>query len=146
MTALRGIRMGVDVGTARVGVALSDPDGILATPLATLVRDAHTGSDLVEAAELVATRQVVEVVVGLPITMAGREGASAAMAREWAEGLRGQVGEIPVVMVDERLTTVAATQALHASGRKTKSHRAVIDQAAAVALLQGYLDQNRSRA
>ena len=138
--------MGVDVGSVRVGVALSDPDGILATPLTTLVRDAHRGVDLDEAAALVATHDVVEVVVGLPITLAGREGTSAVMAREWAEGLRGQVGEVPVVMVDERLTTVSATQALHASGRKAKTHRAVIDQAAAVAILQGYLDQRRARA
>ena len=138
--------MGVDVGSVRVGLALSDPDGILATPVTTLVRDAHGATDLSEAAALVAAHDVVEVVVGLPITLAGREGPSAVMAREWAERLRGQVGEVPVVMVDERLTTVSATQALHASGRKTKTHRSVIDQAAAVAILQGYLDQRRARA
>ena len=132
--------MGVDVGTVRVGIALSDPRGVLATPLTTLARDEFRGADLAAAAALVVEHDVVEVIVGLPLTLAGSEGVSAAMAREWADGLRGQVGEIPVLMVDERLTTVSATQALHASGRKTKSHRAYIDQAAAVALLQGYLD------
>ena len=143
MSDLSGIRMGVDVGTVRVGVAISDPRGILATPLTTLARDQHRGTDLTAAAALVAEHAVVEVIVGLPLTLAGSEGSSAVMAREWADGLREHVGDVPVVMVDERLTTVTATQALHASGRRTKSHKSLIDQAAAVALLQGYLDTVR---
>jgi putative Holliday junction resolvase len=144
MTFARGRRLGVDVGAVRVGVALCDPDGLIATPLVTLARDAAGGADLRALAELVAEHDAVEVVVGLPRTLAGREGPAAQLALEFAEAIRGVV-DVPVVLHDERLTTVVATQQLRARGVKGRKQRAVIDQAAAVGILQGYLDGARSR-
>jgi putative Holliday junction resolvase len=134
-----GRRLGVDVGAVRVGVALSDPDGVLATPLATVPRDADTVRSI---AGLVAEHEVVEVVVGLPRTLAGREGAAADAARAFADALAGAV-EVPVVFADERLTTVVATQQLRERGVKGRKQRSVIDQAAAVAILQSWLDARR---
>jgi putative pre-16S rRNA nuclease len=141
---VRGRRLGIDVGAVRVGVALSDPDGVLATPLVTVPRDAEHGSDLTTIADLVAEHGVVGIVVGLPRTLAGREGAAAEAAREFSAGL-GAVVDVPVELSDERLTTVVATQQLRERGVKGRKQRAVIDQAAAVAILQGWLDAARRR-
>ena len=130
--------LAVDVGTVRVGVAASDPHRILASPVETVPAPGHA-----RVAELVAERDAVLVVVGLPTSLSGRaESASAAMARDWADSLAPLVG-VPIELVDERLTTVTATAALRASGRSAKQSRSVIDQAAAVALLQGFLDHRR---
>lgn len=131
----RGVRLGVDVGSVRVGVAASDPDGILATPVATLPR--ATAVDGIVA--LVAEREAVEVVVGHPRHLSGAAGASAADAETFAEALRERL-EVPVTLVDERLTTVAATRTLADRGVRGKAQRAVVDQAAAVAILQTALD------
>lgn len=139
---VRGRRLGIDVGAVRVGVALSDPDGVLATPLQTVPRDAAGGSDLATIAGLVAEHGAVGIVVGLPRTLAGREGAAAEAARAFAEALEAVV-EVPVTYVDERLSTVVATQQLRQRGVKGRKQRAVIDQAAAVAILQGWLDGAR---
>lgn len=138
-----GRRLGVDVGSVRVGVAVSDPGGVLATPLVTLRRDEREGSDLRQLAELVAEYEVVEVVVGLPRTLAGREGPAAETARSYADALEPLL-TVPIRMVDERLTTVVASRTLAQRGVKGRKQRAVIDQAAAVAILQGWLDQRRS--
>jgi putative pre-16S rRNA nuclease len=140
----RGRRLGIDVGAVRVGVALCDPDGLLATPLLTVPRDVEGGTDLRTIADLVTEHEVVQIVVGLPRTLAGREGPAAEAARAFVEGLAGVVA-VPIVLSDERLTTVVATQQLRASGRKGRRQRAVVDQAAAVAILQGWLDSERSR-
>lgn len=116
-------------------MAASDPRRVLASPVETVAAPGHA-----RVAELVAEREAVLVVVGLPTSLSGRsESASAAMARAWAAALEPLV-TVPVELVDERLTTVAATAQLRAAGRSAKQSRAVIDQAAAVALLQGYLD------
>ncbi len=140
----RGRRLGIDVGAVRVGVALSDPDGVLATPLATVARDVARGSDLDTIAGLVAEHDVVGVVVGLPRTLAGREGPAADAAREFATALAARLdAAVPVVFSDERLTTVVATRQMRESGRKGRRQRAVVDQAAAVAILQGWLDARR---
>jgi putative Holliday junction resolvase len=139
----RGRRLGVDVGSVRVGVALSDPDGLLATPLATLRRDERDGSDLRQLAELVAEHEVVEVVVGLPRTLAGREGPAAEAARDYVSAL-GTVLSVPVQLSDERLTTVMAIRTLSDRGVRGRKQRAVVDQAAAVAILQGWLDGRRA--
>jgi putative Holliday junction resolvase len=139
----RGRRLGIDVGAVRVGVAICDPDGVLATPLATVPRDADGGSDLRALAALVAEHDAVGVVVGLPRTLAGREGPAAEAARAFADALRG-VLDVPVELSDERLTTVIATQQLRERGVKGRKQRAVVDQAAAVAILQGWLDARRS--
>jgi putative Holliday junction resolvase len=136
-----GRRLGVDVGLARIGVALSDPRCILATPLATISAGETSVADVAALAE---EHEVVEIAVGLPLLMSGQEGSSAAMAREWADALRERLPQVPVVLIDERLTTVVATRALRDSGRKTKTHKPVVDQAAAVELLQTHLDRIRS--
>ena len=137
-----GRRLGVDVGTVRVGVALSDATGMLASPLETL-RRAKDGSDLDRLAGLVVTHEVVEVVVGLPRHLSGASGASARDASAYAEALASRIGEVPVHLVDERLSTVTATSHLRAGGISARNQRSVIDQAAAVVILQSHLDGRR---
>ncbi|RZS43169.1 putative Holliday junction resolvase [Herbihabitans rhizosphaerae] len=135
-----GRRLAVDVGSVRVGVALSDPGPVLATPLATLSRDERSDSDLDQLAQLVAEHEVVEVVVGLPRTLAARHGRAAETAVAYAGALAGRVAPVPVRLADERLTTVSATRMLSDRGVRGKRQRAVVDQAAAVEILQGWLD------
>ncbi|WP_322098442.1 Holliday junction resolvase RuvX [Nakamurella alba] len=145
MTAPRGVRLGVDVGTVRVGVAISDPHGILATPVSTLARDVAAGSDLDQLVRLVSDHDVVEVVVGLPRTLRGTAGPAEAAARAYADQLAGRIAPVPVVLVDERMTSVVANRSLAESGVKGRARRAVVDQAAAVGILQTHLDRLRSR-
>jgi putative Holliday junction resolvase len=132
---VKGVRIGVDVGSVRVGVAASDADGILATPVATVAR----AESLETVAALAIERDAVEVVVGHPRHLSGATGASAKDAEAWAAALRDRV-PVPVRLVDERLTTVSATRTLAERGVRGKAQRAVIDQAAAVAILQSALD------
>ncbi|MGH3901487.1 MAG: Holliday junction resolvase RuvX [Pseudonocardiaceae bacterium] len=140
-----GRRLGVDVGEVRVGVALSDPSGILATPLVTLSRDRAGGSDLEALAALVVEHEVVEVVVGLPRTLAGRHGPAARAAQDYATTLAGRIGDgVPVRLADERFTTVSATRILAGRGVRGRKQRAVVDQAAAVEILQGWLEARRA--
>jgi putative Holliday junction resolvase len=134
-----GRRLGVDVGTVRVGVALSDATGTIASPLETL-RRAKDQSDLDRLAGLVVTHEVVEVVVGLPKHLSGASGKSARDASAYAEALASRIGEVPVHLVDERLSTVTATSHLRAGGITARNQRSVIDQAAAVVILQSHLD------
>lgn len=135
-----GRRLGVDVGSVRVGVALSDPAPILATPLVTLARDERSGNDLGRLAELVAEYEVVEVVVGLPRTLSARHGPAAATATAYAGELAARIDPVPVRLADERLTTVSASRMLSERGVRGKRQRAVVDQAAAVEILQAWLD------
>jgi putative Holliday junction resolvase len=139
----RGRRLGVDVGTVRIGVASSDPDGILATPVETVRRD-RTDKHVKRLARLVAEMDVVEVVVGLPRTLAERNGPSAVDAITVADALAARIAPIPVRLADERLTTVTAQRELREAGIKAKGQRAMIDQAAAVGILQTWLDQRRA--
>ena len=132
-----GVRIAVDVGSVRVGVARSDASGTLAVPVTTLARGK---GDLPAIAALVAEHEALEVIVGLPLTLDNRYGAAAEHALAYAKALAAVVGSTPIVMVDERLTTAAAQRGLHDAGRTTKSSRSVIDQAAAVELLQGALE------
>lgn len=136
-----GVRLGVDVGSVRVGVARSDPHGILATPVATLARDGSRASDLDALRDLVLELQVVEVVVGLPRTLRGAAGQAAAAARAYGDLLASRIAPVPVVYVDERLTSVTANRMLAERGIREKSRRSVVDQAAAVTILQSRLDQ-----
>jgi putative Holliday junction resolvase len=138
----RGRRLGVDVGTVRIGVATSDPDGILATPVETVRRD-RSNKHLRRLAQLAAELEAVEVVVGLPRTLADRSGPSARDAVELAEQLAGRIAPTPVRLSDERLTTVSAQRSLRDAGIRAKGQRAMIDQAAAVGILQNWLDQRR---
>ncbi|MDY6809253.1 MAG: Holliday junction resolvase RuvX [Actinomycetota bacterium] len=143
MSWTRGRRLGVDVGSVRVGVAVCDPDGILATPVETVQRTPRTDADLARIAALVEEYEAVGVVVGLPKTLRNESGTAAGLARDFGDSLAERIAPVSVEYHDERLTTVTATQALRASGVNAKSSRAVIDQAAAVAILQGWLDTRR---
>ena len=160
-----GVRLGVDVGTVRIGVATCDPAGLIATPMETVRRGR---GDLDRLADLVAERAAVEVVVGLPTTLAGRHGPAAAAAEAFATALAARLaaapadrppppaeprepadpgdsgGSVPVRLVDERLSTVGAQRDLRASGVDTRTGRSVVDQAAAVIILQTALDTERT--
>jgi putative Holliday junction resolvase len=145
----RGVRLGVDVGSVRVGVARCDPDGILATPVATVPRDNtqrdDVPADMREIARLVEECGAVAVIVGLPITLAGKEGLAAASIRQYAEKLTTVVDPVPLLFSDERMSTAAATRRLSERGVRGKRQRAVVDQVAAVEILQGWLDAQRRR-
>jgi putative Holliday junction resolvase len=127
----------------RIGVAASDPDGILATPVETVRRD-RSGKHVRRLAELATELAAVEVIVGLPRTLADRTGRSAQDAIELSEALARRVAPTPVRLADERLTTVSAERSLRAAGVRAREQRAVIDQAAAVAILQSWLDERRA--
>ncbi len=131
--------MAVDVGTVRVGLAASDPDGTMAFPAGTVQR----GADAVaQVAAIVAERGATSVFVGLPKTLAGGEGASAADARAFAQELAEHT-DAAIRLVDERFSTSTATGAMRAAGRSAKQQRSVIDQAAAVVILESALDVDR---
>ena len=136
-----GTRLGVDVGAVRIGVAVCDRDGLLATPVETV--PAGKG-DLARLGALAEEYGIVEAIVGLPRSMSGAEGAAAAKARVFAGELARTIHPIPVRLVDERLTTVTATRELRESGVRARKGRAVIDQAAAVVILQNALDAERA--
>ena len=137
----RGVRLAVDVGSVRIGVARSDPGGILASPLTVL---ASGPGDLDKLAKLTAGTDAIEVIVGLPTSLSGREGPAAVGARGFAADLAGRVAPIPVRLVDERFTTTEAHQALRRGGRDSRARRHVIDAAAAALLLQSALDTERA--
>ncbi len=136
----RGVRLGIDVGRARVGVARSDPDGMLAVPVETVPRDERS---LTRIAELTAEYEPLEIVVGLPVNMQGADTPSTVDAREFAAALQARSG-VPVRLVDERLSTVSAHAALRSSGRSQKNSRSIVDQVAAVVLLQQAIDTEKS--
>ncbi|MEH0938274.1 Holliday junction resolvase RuvX [Micromonospora psammae] len=146
----RGVRLGVDVGQVRVGVARSDPHGVLATPLVTLARDLTAApdevpSDMAELAHLVAEHEAVEVVVGLPVNLAGKHGPAAQHVTVYANRLADVIAPVPVALTDERMSTVVASRRLAERGVRGKRQRAVVDQAAAVEILQSWLDAQRRR-
>jgi putative pre-16S rRNA nuclease len=136
-----GVRVGVDPGDARIGVARSDPSGFLASPVETVRRGK---GDLRRIARIVEESEAVEVVVGLPRSLSGGEGPAAEKARAFARSLARRVGPVPVRLCDDRLTTVAAEAMLRDRGRKGSDRRSVVDQAAAVLILQHALDTERA--
>lgn len=143
-----GRRIGIDVGSVRIGVASSDPGGVLATPVETVARSKAKGGaaeDVLRVASIVAEYEAVEIVIGLPRTLRGESGSAVKAAEGFARALGRHVSGVPIRMADERLTTVSATRALRDSGVRGKSQRAVIDQAAAVAILQAWLDERSAR-
>ncbi|MEV0108918.1 Holliday junction resolvase RuvX [Nocardia sp. NPDC050799] len=158
----RGRRLGIDVGSVRIGVAASDPDGILATPVETVPRATGSrragrpradrtggsapgaGADIARIAAIADEYEAVEIIVGLPRTLRGEKGTSARMATEFAGRLRDSLPEVPIRLSDERLTTVSAARALRDSGVRARGQRQVIDQAAAVSILQSWLDERSS--
>ena len=136
-----GVRLGVDVGDARIGVARSDPSGMLATPVETVRLGA---GDLARIHALAEEFAAVEVVVGLPRSLSGGEGPAAARVREFAREIAQAVAPVSVRLCDERLSTVSAEAVLRGQGKKGQKRRAVVDQAAAVVILQNALDTERS--
>ncbi len=136
----RGVRLGIDPGDARVGVAASDPDGVLASPVETVARGA---GDLARLAELVEEYAATWVYVGLPRSMSGGEGPAAGKVRAFADELAQRLLPVRVSLCDERLSTVTAEGQLRDQGRKGRKRRAVVDQAAAVVILQGALERER---
>lgn len=136
-----GVRIGVDVGSVRIGVARTDPSAILAVPVETVARGE---GDVARIAALVAEHEAVEVIVGLPLSMSGRPGAAAVAARAFAEELAPAVAPVEVRLVDERLTTVSAARDLRAAGRSARRSRSVVDQAAAVIIVQYAVDNERA--
>ncbi|MEY9846857.1 putative Holliday junction resolvase [Streptacidiphilus sp. BW17] len=137
----RGRRIAVDVGDARIGVASCDPDGLLATPVETVPAGKKSLGRLTAIVEEYAA---IEVVVGLPRSLSGREGPAAAKVREYAGQLATRVYPVPVRLVDERMTTVSAAAGMRAAGVKSKQGRSRIDQAAAVVILQSALETEKS--
>jgi putative pre-16S rRNA nuclease len=136
-----GVRLGIDPGDARIGVAKSDPTGFLATPLETVRRGK---GDLGRIARLVRDEEAVEVVVGLPRSLSGGEGPAAVKAREFAGRLAARIEPVEVRLQDERLTTVSAEAMLRDRGKRGAERRAVVDQAAAVLILQHALETERA--
>jgi len=141
----QGIRLGIDPGDARIGVARSDPSGIIATPVETVARGR---GDLDRIAAILLEEggpdAVLEVVVGLPRSLSGGEGPAAAKVRDFAGALARRVAPTPVRLADERLTTLSAEAMLRDRGRSGSKRRAVVDQAAAVLILQHALDTERT--
>lgn len=147
----RGIRLGIDVGSVRVGVARSDPDGLLAFPIATLTRPKAVAAgrpDLESIADLVIEYEPLEIVVGLPVGLDGREGPAAQAVRIYvaslASTLRGRQAMVAIRLLDERLSTTQAARGLASAGYDVRSGRAVIDQAAAVIIVQHALDTEQA--
>lgn len=132
----RGVRLGVDVGRARVGVARCDPDGLLATPVETVPRDAASVARVVA---LAAEHEAIEILIGLPTSLSGADTPSTTDARAFAAEV-ALAAVVPVRLVDERLSTVSAHAALRQSGRSQRTSRSIVDQVAAVILLQSALD------
>ena len=142
----RGRRLGVDVGDVRVGVAISDPDGLLATPVETVARATGRrgpdGPDIDRRVEIAEENDVVEIVVGLPLMLDGTAGTSARKAADVAFRLSRRLG-VPSRLCDERMTTVTASRQLTEAGIDSRGGRSRIDQAAAVAILQNWLDMRK---
>lgn len=128
--------LGLDVGDRRVGLALSDPTGFLASPFRFVDRGP---SDLTDILNIAAENEVAEIVVGLPLSMSGDSGAQVGKVRGFIRDLRSQT-DLPIKTVDERLSTVQAQGMLRQSGRRRQRDRGQLDAAAAAVILQAYLD------
>jgi putative holliday junction resolvase len=135
-----GVRLAVDPGSVRIGVARSDPGGVLATPL-TVVRQGKRALDAL--AELATAEEAMEILVGLPRSLSGREGPAAAGAKQFAADLAARVAPLPVRLVDERFTTATAHDALRAGGHDSRARRQTVDAAAAAVLLEAALESER---
>lgn len=138
-----GVRLGIDVGKARIGLARCDRDGLIATPIETVAR-VLDGADIARIREHARELEPLEIVVGLPLSLSGAETESTRDAREFAERV-SLATQVPVRMVDERLSTVTAHAAMRGAGKSQKKSRSVIDQVAAVIILQHAVDAERGR-
>lgn len=138
-----GVRLGIDPGSVRIGVARSDPAGLLAVPVETIDRRSGDEAAVARILALVEQWQAIEILVGHPLSMSGEATAAAQAARSFAQGV-ADVAPVPVRLVDERLSTVSAQRSLHAAGRTHRGSRSVIDQAAAVIVVQHAIDSERA--
>ena len=137
-----GPALGLDLGDARIGVAISDPDRRIAVPVGTV----HVGQppgELLAVAALVRERGATVIVIGLPLSLRGDRGERASHAGSFAQALRGVV-EVPIELHDERLSTVEAERALAAAGTRGRERRRAVDASAAAVILQAWLDGRRS--
>lgn len=132
--------LGIDHGDARIGIAATDPLGILAHPVETIhIRN----TDPIERiATLTTERHIRTIVIGLPITLSGNEGTAAVKVRAFAKKLTQALPDLPIEFIDESLSTVDAAEKLHAAGRNTKRQKPIIDQAAAVEILTRWLNSS----
>lgn len=136
-----GVRLALDWGKARIGVAACDASAVMAYPVQTVPSD---GSAVATIVDLAREYQPIELVLGLPRDLAGRDGPAAQAIRAVADDIIAALPEVPLRLVDERLTTVTASRQLSSAGRNTRAQRAIIDQAAAVALLESALHYERN--
>ncbi len=137
----QGVRLGVDAGSVRIGVARSDPAGLLATPVETVSRGR---GDLDRIVELASEHDVVEVIVGMPTSLSGGEGPAGRAVREFALDLAHRLSPLTIRLVDERFSTVAAERNLQGRGLRGAARRRVVDQEAAAVILQAALEAERS--
>ncbi len=134
-----GVRVACDVGSVRIGVARSDATGTLAVPLDAVPA---SGDSVAAVLDVMQEWEAIEAYVGLPLHLSGNEGPAASGARDWAARLAERT-DVPVRLMDERLSTVQAQRGLHASGRSTRQSRSRIDSASAVIVLQAALDKEQ---
>ena len=137
--------LGIDYGERRIGVALSDPTGTLATPITTLTQRRGKRPPVRELERIAREAEVAQIVIGLPLSLAGEETERCVAVRALGEALAGRLG-IPVAYVDERLTTVRATRLVRGSGlpKSQRERKERVDAAAAALILQAWLDRPRS--
>ena len=138
----RGSRLAIDVGTVRIGLAVSDPDSIVSTPLPALVRSRLLIESLKEILSLISENGVIEVYVGDPLSLSGVETASTQDARQFSIQL-AELTSVPVRLVDERLTTVTASAKLRLNGKNAKAAKSLIDSASAVEILEQALNVSK---
>ncbi|HEY6801862.1 MAG TPA: Holliday junction resolvase RuvX [Agromyces sp.] len=138
----QGVRLGIDVGRARIGVARCDAGALLAVPVETVQRADDGDDDVRRVLELADEFGAIELVVGHPLSLSGAPTASTDDAVAFAQRLAAR--GVPVRLVDERLSTVSAQQALRAAGRSSRTQRPVVDQVAAVIILQHAIDSERA--
>ncbi|WP_150462527.1 Holliday junction resolvase RuvX [Nesterenkonia ebinurensis] len=144
-----GVRLAVDVGEARVGLAATDPDALVATPVMTLRRDTNRGGDLKMLVKIARDRAAKVIYVGLPLSLSGADTSSTQKARDYARQLAQQLNEADlsteVRLIDERLSTVSASEKMRASGLSARQQKPAIDQAAAVEILNHALAMRTAR-
>lgn len=137
--------LGVDLGTRRIGLALSDPLGVMASPLAVIERRGDVAADHRAILEAAREAEADRIVVGLPLSLSGRAGPAARAAATEVAALADAAGGLPVETYDERLTTVTAERALAAGGVRGQARRRVVDKVAAAVMLQAWLDGRPGR-
>lgn len=141
-----GRTLGIDFGSKRIGIAVSDSRGSVASPLVVLQRSGNTDADHGAIARLVQDEEAVRIVVGMPTALSGQAGIAATNIRHETDQLRAVLADLEIVTWDERMTTAMASRAMTQAGVKAKDQRQQIDKYAAALILKGWLDQKRLEA